>query len=83
MKADDLKIVTEKQRKAREMLLEVEQTNKMSLTLKEQKKQKEIEEDEAIYRYNHEKQQAEYERQILEKRIKEEKEKELQKMREL
>lgn len=52
MRADEEKIVKEKQRKARQLLLEVEQTNKMSLTLKEEKKQKELAEDEAIYRYN-------------------------------
>lgn len=63
MKADDERIIKEKQRKARELLLQVEQTNKMSLTLKEEKRRKEAEEDEAIYRYNQEKQQAEYERQ--------------------
>lgn len=55
----------------------------MSLTIKEEKKQREIAEDEAIYRYNQEKQQAEFDRQMLEKRIKDEKEKELQKMRDL
>lgn len=52
MRADEEKIVKEKQRKARQLLLEVEQTNKMSLTLKEEKRQKELAEDEAIYRYN-------------------------------
>ena len=55
----------------------------MSLTIKEETKQREIAEDEAIYRYNQEKQQAEFDRQMLEKRIKDEKEKELQKMRDL
>lgn len=52
MKDDEERIIKEKQRKARELLLEVEATNKMSLTLKEERRQKEIAEDEAIYRYN-------------------------------
>jgi predicted RNA-binding protein with RPS1 domain len=64
------------------MLIDVETSNKLSLTMKEQQKLKEKEEDMAIMRYNQQRQLAEYERQEQERRIKEEKEKELQKLRE-
>jgi len=49
--------------------------------LKEKKKLEEKEMDDAIFRYNKDKQQREYENQMEAKRIQNEKEKETQKLR--
>lgn len=51
--------------------------------MKEEKKLREREQDEAIFRHIQQKQQAELERQELERRVREEKEKEVQKLRDL
>lgn len=65
------------------MLLEIEHANTMSLALKEEKRLREKEQDEAIFRHIQQKQQAELERQEMERRVREEKEREVQKLREM
>ena len=63
------------------MLVQVEASNKLALALKEKKKLEEKEQDDAIFRYNKDKQQREYEAQMEAQRIQNEKEKETQKLR--
>ena len=65
------------------LLKQVAESNILTLTMKAEQKKREKEEDEKIYEYIKQKDIAEYERQMEEKRIKEEKEKELKKMRDL
>lgn len=69
--------------KARQMLFEVEASNTISKTMKEQTRQRERDEDVAIMKYNQSRQLKEYELQEEDRRIKEEKEKEIQKLREM
>lgn len=70
-----------KQAKAAKMLIEVETSNQMSLAMKEKKVLEEKELDDKIYRYNQDKQQQEYEQQMEAKRMKDDKERETQKLR--
>lgn len=70
-----------KQAKAAKMLIDVETSNQMSLAMKEKKILENKELDDKIFRYNQEKQQQEYEQQMEAKRLKDEKERETQKLR--
>lgn len=83
MQRDEERIVREKQAKAKQMLLDVETSNKLTMSLREQRKQQEKEEDMAIMRYVQQRQQREFEQQEAERRQKEEKEREVQKLREM
>ena len=59
------------------MQLEIEQANQIALNMKAEKKQREFEEDQAIFRHIQEKQKAEFERQEMDRRVREEKEREV------
>ena len=83
MQHEEERITRDKQAKAKQMLLDVETSNNMSKTMKDLQKQKDKDEDLAIMRYVQSKQKAEYEKQETERMIKDEKEKELQKLREM
>ena len=65
------------------MFADVELANHASRAFKEEKKLKDKEQDEAIFRHVQAKQQAELERQEMERRIREEKEREVGKLREM
>ena len=65
------------------MLREVEEANKISMAMKEKEKQDQIRADEEIFKYVQARQQAEFEKQEMERKIKEEKEREVQRLREL
>ena len=73
--------VRERQIKAQKLLVDVESSNKMALAMKEKKRLEEKEMDDQIIRYNQEKAMRELKAQQDEQRIRDEKEKELQKMR--
>lgn len=48
---EELKVATAKREKMKAMLHDIESANKLALTLKEEKKQREREEDQAIFRH--------------------------------
>ena len=65
------------------MFAEVELANQAARAFKEEEKLREKEQEEAIFRHVQAKQQAEFERQEMERRIREEKEREVGKLREM
>ena len=77
MRIEEEKAARAKQEKAHRMLQQVEIANQLNLTMKQSQKQREREEDDAIYKYVQDKQQREFEHQMEEKRIKDEKEREV------
>ena len=83
MRKEEERQIREKQEKARRMFEEVEAVNKLSLTMKAAQKQREHEEDMAIIRFNEQKEQKLFEQREAERRLKEEKEREVQKLREM
>ena len=80
---EEVKVMTAKKEKAKKILVEIEHANEISRAMKEKKRIKEVEQDAEIFRHIQQKQQAELERQEMERRIKEEKEREVQKLREM
>lgn len=74
--------IREKQMKAQKLLVDVETSNRLAMALKEKKRLEEKEMDDQIIKYNLEKAKREYEAQVRDQRIRDEKERELQKMRE-
>lgn len=80
---EELKIATQKREKMKAMQLEIEKSNIVARAMKEEKIQKEKEEDLAIFRHVQQKQLAEQERQEMERRMREEKEREIKKLRDL
>ena len=81
MRKQEEEVARKKQDKAANMLVQVEASNKLAQALKDKKKLEEKEMDDAIFRYNKDKQQREYENQMEAQRIQNEKEKETQKLR--
>ena len=77
------KKLRDKQDKAKRVLREVQQANEMSKIMKQENILKEREEEEKLKRYNQDKAMKELDRIENEKRIKEEKEREIKRLRDL
>lgn len=83
MKQLDLKNAEIKREKNRQMMAEVEVSNKIAQDVKVRKVLEEKSEEQAIVRYNKEKDAKEAARLAEEKRIRDEKEQEIQRLREM
>jgi hypothetical protein len=83
LKAEEHAQAQVKKDQARRLMLEVEESNKRAIDGKESKKREERDLDNKIADYNKSKAQREEERIAEEKRVKDEKEREVQRLREL
>ena len=83
MKQQDLRVAEIKQAKNKQLMAEVEVSNKVAQELKQQKILDEKAQEQEIVRYNQEKAAKEATRLAEERRIREEKEYEIQRLREM
>ena len=83
LKEEEVKQAQEKKERAKVLMHEVEAANKRAIDVKESKKKEEKDLELKIVEYNKSKAQREEEQQAELKRIKDEKEREVQRLREL
>lgn len=83
LKAEEQRMQQEKKQRAALMMNEVEDANKKAITIKDSKKREEKDLEMKIVDYNRQKALREEEQQAELKRIKEEKEREVQRLRDL
>lgn len=79
----EIKAADDKRARNMRLIAEVEAANKIALSKKAELRQKELDEEQKIVRYNQDKIEREVSQALEERRIKEEKEKEVARLREM